>query len=145
LIGAFFPGSLFIRLAVWVIMMKYAYAALTTTAQGALTAPKVTWELINQDVLQVFKQFAVFGIIGFIGSFIFGFSIIAGFLFIIIIVACIPSIIMVLVSSNSIFQAINPSSVYTNNTKNRLAVFADVSVFIFSVRSTCRAILLSSS
>lgn len=108
LLGAFFPGSFFIRLAVWVIMMKYAYAALTTTAQGALTAPKVTWELINQDVLQVFKQFVVFGIIGFVGSFIFGISIIAGVLFAVIIVACIPSIIMVLVSSNSILQAVNP-------------------------------------
>ncbi len=108
LFGAFFPGSLLIRLAVWVIMMKYAYAALTTTAQGALAAPKVTWELINQDVLQVFKQYVVFGIIGFIGSFIFGYSIIAGVLFAVVIVACIPSIIMVLVSTNSVLQAVNP-------------------------------------
>lgn len=108
LLGALFPANIFISVAVWVIMMKYAYAALTDTAQGSLKAPKVSWELVNEDILQVFKQFIVFAILGVSGSFVFGISIIAGIGFLAVIVACIPSIIMVLVSTNSIFQAINP-------------------------------------
>lgn len=107
-LGAFFPGNIFVQLAVWVIMMKYAYAALIFTAQGALKAPDVTWKLLNEDVLQVFKQFAVFFLIGVGASFIFGFSMIAGIIFAFVMIGCLPAIIMVLVSTNSVFQAVNP-------------------------------------
>ncbi len=69
--GALFPTSLLVNLFVWVVMMKYAYAVLIQTGQGSLKAPKVTFELINQDVLQVFKQFLLFAIMAFLAVTIF--------------------------------------------------------------------------
>ncbi|MBE0582725.1 MAG: hypothetical protein IH612_03070 [Desulfofustis sp.] len=108
LLGAVFSGTFLISLLVWIVMTKYAYAALIHTAQGSLRAPAITWSLVNENVLQVFKQYVVFALLGLLGGFIFGWSVIAGFAFAALIIACLPAIIMILVATNSVFQAINP-------------------------------------
>lgn len=108
-LGTIFPESFLVRLFVFVVMMKYAYATLIHTAQGGHKAVPVTWELINSDVLQVFKQYVVFGLIGFFAAMIFGkFGMIAGFGFVILMILAMPAIIMLLVATNSVFQALNP-------------------------------------
>ena len=63
-LGALFPANIFVNLFIWVLMMKYAYATLIETAQGGLRAPKVTWDLINNNVHQVFKQYIIFALVG---------------------------------------------------------------------------------
>jgi hypothetical protein len=108
MLGIVFVGTFLVNLLVWIVMTKYAYAALINTAQGSLRAPAITWSLVNENVLQVFKQYVVFAILGFLGGFIFGWSVIGGFAFTALIVACLPAIIMVLVATDSVFQAINP-------------------------------------
>ncbi len=107
-LGIVFSGSFLVSLAVWIVMMKYAYAALLHTAQGSLRAPALTWSLVNENVFQVFKQYVVFGILGISGGFVFGVSVIGGFAFTALIIACLPAIIMILVATDSVFQAINP-------------------------------------
>lgn len=108
-LGALLPTNIFVNIFIWVVMMKYAYASLLNTAAGSLRAPAVTWDLINQDVFQVFKQFVLFAIIGFFLSQIFQHTgVIAGYVFLIIVVLAFPAIIMLLVSTNSLFHALNP-------------------------------------
>jgi tetratricopeptide (TPR) repeat protein len=109
IIGALFAGWGIVQLLVWIVMVKYAYASLIHTAQGSLRAPPVTWELINQNVLQVFKQFVVFAIIAACVGFVAPFSPIAAVVLIFVVAACLPAIIMILVASNSILQAVNPA------------------------------------
>lgn len=109
LLETLFPENIFVRLLVWVVMMKYAYAVLIATAQGALQAPQLSWKLINENVEQVFKQFVVLAIFAFLGFQITLTSIAAGIAFALVVVACIPAILMILVATNSILQAVNPA------------------------------------
>jgi tetratricopeptide (TPR) repeat protein len=109
ILGALFNTSFLVNLFVWVVMMKYAYATLIATGQGALKAPDVTWELINGDVLQVFKQFILFAIIGFSAGAAFEKAgMLGGFGFLTVIFLAMPAIIMLLVATNSVLHAINP-------------------------------------
>ena len=108
-LGAIFPSSILVSLFVWVVMMKYVYATLIHTAQGGLKAPALTWELINQDVLQVFKQYILFAIIGICTASIFHNTGAIGTIpFLVIITLAMPAIIMLLVATNSVLHALNP-------------------------------------
>ncbi len=109
ILGALMPFSWMVQLLVWVMMMKYAYSVLLTTASGNLTAPKLTLELMNSDVAPVFKQVVVFAILGWASSTIFlKVGPLGGVPFIALSALCIPVIIMLLVASNSIIAALNP-------------------------------------
>ncbi len=107
--GALFPANAFVNLFVWVVMMKYAYATLVETGRGGLRAPPVTWGLINEDVLQVFKQYVIFALVGAGAAYIFQLTGIIGVCFYLtLMVLAIPAIIMLLVATNSILHALNP-------------------------------------
>jgi hypothetical protein len=107
--GALFPDNILVNLFVWVVMMKYAYATLIETGRGGLRAPPVTWDLINNDVLQVFKQYLIFALVGAATACIFQLTgIIGGSVFLILTVLAMPAIIMLLVATNSILHALNP-------------------------------------
>lgn len=109
LLGALVPFSIFVQVFVWVVMMKYAYAVFLATGQGSFKAPTVTWQLINSDIEAVLKQFVIFGLIGFGAKFVFGTAgVFGGFLYLAFIAIFAPAILMVLVASNSVFNAINP-------------------------------------
>ncbi len=109
LLGTLFPSNIFMRAIVWVVALKYAFATLTTTAQGGLKAPAVSWQLINQDVLPVFKQYVVFFIIGVLIGLVFGnMGVVTGYTFMIIMALIMPVIIMLLVATDSILHALNP-------------------------------------
>ena len=109
ILGALMPSSWMVQLLVWVMMMKYAYSVLLATASGNLTAPKLTLGLMNSDVVPVFKQVAVFAILGWASSTIFlKVGPLGGVPFIALSALCMPVIIMLLVASNSIITALNP-------------------------------------
>jgi tetratricopeptide (TPR) repeat protein len=109
ILAAFFGNSFIAQLLFFVISTKYAYAVLNTTAQGSVKPPELSIDLFNQDVLKVFKQYALFAIIAVATSFIFGAAgPVGGFIFLAIILLYAPTMLMVLVASNSIFAALNP-------------------------------------
>ena len=106
---SFFPESTLVRLAFFVIATKYAYAILATTAKGSVKAPDITFQLINQDVEQVFKQYGVFIIIGVMTGFLFRLAgPVGGFIFLLLVSIFAPAILMMLVVTNSVLAAINP-------------------------------------
>lgn len=108
-LGALFPSSTLMSLFVWVVMMKYAYETLIRTGQGGLKAPEVTWELINQDVQLVFKQYIIFAILGFCAIYVFRHTGTIGlYAYGMVVILAIPAMIMLLVSTGSVLQAINP-------------------------------------
>lgn len=108
LLAALFPTSILVSICVWVIMMKYAYAVLIETGRGSLTAPAVNLEMINQDVMQVLKQYLVFALLGGGVGLVAGFSPLAAIGLAVLVIACLPMILMMLVSTNSVLQALNP-------------------------------------
>ena len=108
-LGAVFPHSIMVRIAVWVVMVKYAFAALTTTGQGGLKAPAVTWDLINRDVMPVFKQYVLFAILGFGTIWIFmKIGPVGGLAFFFLVALALPMIIMLQIATDSILHALNP-------------------------------------
>ncbi|WP_419175404.1 hypothetical protein [Desulfosediminicola sp.] len=108
LLAAVFPTNILVSLGVWVIMMKYAYAVLIETGRGSLNAPGVSVELINQDVMQVLKQYLVFALLGGSIGFVASHSVMAAIFLGVLAIACLPMILMLLVSTNSVLQALNP-------------------------------------
>lgn len=108
-LAAFFQDSFLVRLFFFVISTKYAYAVLNSTAQGSLKPPELSVDLFNKDVLQVFKQYGLFVIVGIATGLIFGFTgPVGGYIFLAVIIFYAPTMLMVLVATNSIFAAINP-------------------------------------
>ncbi len=108
-LGALLPTSFLVNLFVWVVMVKYAYETLTRTAQGGLKAPELTWELINQDIQLVFKQYVIFALVVFCALLVFQKTGIIGIsVYGVMIILAVPAIIMLLVSTGSVLRAINP-------------------------------------
>jgi tetratricopeptide (TPR) repeat protein len=105
--GDFISGIL--RGAIWLIVLKYSFESLKATASGNLKPPSVNGKTISEDIQQVFKQFAIYVLI-FIGfSYIsFKVGLVAGFTFAIVVLFFVPSMIILLVTTGSLFHAINP-------------------------------------
>jgi len=109
ILGAVFPSTTLVRLFVWVVMVKYAFAVFINTSQGGLRAPMVSWELINGDVKPVLQQYLLFILVSLATQQIFiGFGMVAGYLFVALVALALPVIIMVQVATNSILHAVNP-------------------------------------
>ncbi len=101
--------GLLLKIVLWGILFKYSFAALKTTAHGDLTPPKITSETISEDFMQVFKQIAIYIIIGFIFAWLIPTAgIVIAFLFLIFALLYVPAIIILLVTTNSLFHALNP-------------------------------------
>lgn len=107
--------SALVMLLIWSVRIKYSFEALKTTARGDLRAPKPTADLLTKDFGPVFKQIVLIALLiaaGF-GSFFlaavlgpFGF-----FLFVVIVLSLVllsPSMLILLITTNSLFGAINP-------------------------------------
>ena len=93
----------------WLIVIKYSFESLKATAGGNLKPPSISVETISEDFLQVFKQFGIYIAI-FIG---FGLisaklGIFMGFAFMIVALFFVPSMIILLVTTGSLFHALNP-------------------------------------
>ena len=98
-----------IQVAVWGVLLKYSFAALKSTAQGVLSPPRITPENISNEFGIVFKQLAIYIVIGFVffkvtqSAGIFVGLVLAG-----LAILSIPAMVIVLVASNSLVHALNP-------------------------------------
>ena len=102
--------SSILRGVMWLMVLKYSFESLKATAGGNLKPPPVNSRTITEDIQQVFKQFAIYLLI-FIG---FGYisvkaGIFMGVVFVIAALFFVPSMIILLVTTGSLFQAINPA------------------------------------
>ena len=112
-VTVFFSGSgifsLLLRGIAWLIVLKYSFESLKTTASGDLKPPKINSETISTDFQQVFKQYGIFILIflffGWIAVTVGPFLGIAFMLFALLFV---PAMIILLVTTNSLFHAVNP-------------------------------------
>jgi hypothetical protein len=106
--GSGFFGAI-ISFLIWGILLKYSFSALTTTANGDLRPPPVNAETISEIFSQVFKQLAIY-LFCFIGFLVITtkFGVFLGMLFLLFALLFIPAMIILLVATNSFFQAINP-------------------------------------
>lgn len=113
ILSVFFTGpGLFnglARFVIWAVMLKYAFAAVRSTARGNLAPPKIDAESISGDFSLVFKQLAMFLIFFFALSFcVMNFGPVAGVLLLLFGMLFLPSMIIILISTESLIHAINP-------------------------------------
>ncbi|MBW2441070.1 MAG: tetratricopeptide repeat protein [Deltaproteobacteria bacterium] len=105
------PGlfSMLMKGTMWLIVVKYSFEALKATASGNLRPPPVNSETISDDFGQVFKQFGIY-----IAIFIaFGWislhtGLFVGIIFLLGALFFVPSMIMLLVTTGSLINALNP-------------------------------------
>lgn len=109
-----FPGKglfgLLMRFAFWAVILKYSYAVLKNTARGQInTPPKINSSTISDEFEIVFKQIILFFILIFAFFWVTRtFGPLIGILFACFLILSLPSIIIVLVTTNSLLHAINP-------------------------------------
>ena len=93
----------------WLVILKYSFESLKTTAGGNLQPPPVNTETISTEFHQVFKQFgiyiAIFLVFGWIAAKL---GLLVGFAFILAALFFVPSMIILLVTTGSLIQALNP-------------------------------------
>lgn len=105
------PGLLngLLKGVMWLIVVKYSFESLKNTASGNLKPPPINSKTISNDFQQVFKQFgiyiALFIVFGWISAKV---GILAGLAFLITALFFVPSMIILLVTSGSLFHALNP-------------------------------------
>ena len=98
-----------IGFAIWGIMVKYSFAALQKTATGALRPPAVSTEVLSSNFEEVFKQLLIFLFIGGVFIFVSGrLGPLFGLIVLLFMLISVPAMIIVLVSSQNFFQAVNP-------------------------------------
>ena len=101
--------SALIRFAIWGAMLKYSFAALKATAEGNLHPPEVNTQTISKNFNQVVKQLGLYLLVGIVFGFITAkFGLLLGFAFLIFGMLSIPAMIILLVTTDSFFNAINP-------------------------------------
>jgi tetratricopeptide (TPR) repeat protein len=105
------PGiiSALLNGAMWLIVIKYSFESLKATAGGNLKPPSISVKTISKDFQQVFKQFgiyiAIFIAFGLINAKL---GIFIGFAFMIVALFFVPAMIILLVTTGSLFHALNP-------------------------------------
>jgi tetratricopeptide (TPR) repeat protein len=105
------PGLLnvLINVALWGVLLKYSHAALKNTAHARYYPPKINSETIVEDFDIVFKQIAIFIIVGIAltkVAQIFGPLIAMGAM--VVAILSIPAMIIVLVATDSLIHAVKP-------------------------------------
>jgi tetratricopeptide (TPR) repeat protein len=115
LITSFFSGAGIInalfRGAIWLMVLKYSFESLKATASGDLRPPKISPRTISQDIGQVLKQYGIYILI-FLA---FGYLLAASgpliaLPFLVFALFFVPSMIMLLVTTESLWHAVNPAA-----------------------------------
>jgi tetratricopeptide (TPR) repeat protein len=102
--------SSILRGAMWLMILKYSFESLKATASGNLKPPPVNVQTISDDIVQVFKQFAIYLLISIGFAYISAKAgLIPGFAFLVTALFFVPSMIILLVTTGSLFKAINPA------------------------------------
>jgi tetratricopeptide (TPR) repeat protein len=105
------PGlfSILMKGTLWLIVIKYSFESLKATAGGNLKPPPVNAQTISNDFGQVFKQFgiyiALFLAFGWISAQV---GLVVGIVFLLGTLFFVPSMIMLLVTTGSLINALNP-------------------------------------
>ena len=105
------PGifSALLKGVMWLIVVKYSFESLKATAGGNLKPPPISGKTISEDFFPVFKQFgiyiAIFLAFGWIGVKV-GFLV--GFVFLMVALFFVPSMVILLVTTGSLIHALNP-------------------------------------
>jgi tetratricopeptide (TPR) repeat protein len=95
--------------AIWGLLLKYSYAVLKNTAQGRLSPPEINMETMFGDFGVVFKQIAIYVIVGVVFLWVAKtFGPIIGLFFLLLAILSLPAMIIVLATTSSLFHAINP-------------------------------------
>ncbi len=112
-LGTLFAGrgvvSGIVGILLWGVTIKYSYAALTATASGDLTPPPLDTKSLSDDFGQVFKQFALFIVIGIglvAAAFVGGRPLALAYYLMAMLL--LPSMIILLATTNSLIGALNP-------------------------------------
>lgn len=99
----------FANIVIYAILIKYAFSILKTTMHGNLNPPKIDTLFDAEDFGPVIKQWIMYAAIGIGGAFVFlklGF--IVGILYVLVVSYSLPSMIMLLVTSENLTHALNP-------------------------------------
>jgi len=105
------PGiiGLLTQVLIWGVTFKYAYAILQYTASGNLTSPALNAESLFENFGPVAKQLGVYIPLGLVAAISFSLlGLAAGWLFVLAATLFLPSMIILLVTTESLVQAINP-------------------------------------
>lgn len=105
------PGivGLLASIAVWGVAFKYAYAILQSTARGDLTTPKLDSRTLSENFGPVVKQVGIYMAIFLAAGFSFAhLGPAGGSLFLILATLFLPAMIILLVTTGSLIQAVNP-------------------------------------
>ncbi|MBC2711930.1 MAG: tetratricopeptide repeat protein [Desulfosarcina sp.] len=105
------PGIIGIlaSITVWGLAFKYAYAILQSTASGDLTTPKLDAKTLSENLGPVVKQIGIYVAIFMAAGFVFAnLGMAGGVLFLILATLFLPAMIILLVTTESLIQAINP-------------------------------------
>jgi tetratricopeptide (TPR) repeat protein len=109
LLVSFFSWIPFINLILSAILIKYAFSILNTTMHGNLNPPKIDTLFTTEDFGPVIKQWIMYVVIGIGGIFAFTkIGVIVGIVYIVIVSYSLPSMIMLLVTSEKLGHALNP-------------------------------------
>lgn len=106
------PGiiGLLALVAVWGVAFKYAYAILQSTASGNLTTPKLDGHTLYENFGPVVKQVGIYVAIIFVAGTMFAkLGMAGGVLFSILATVFLPAMIILLVTTESLVQAVNPA------------------------------------
>lgn len=110
-LGSFLYWFPIVYIVCWALVLNYAYAALKRTAQGNLTPPPLWDEAVLANLAQVFKQLVLYIVLFIAFNFIvMKIGAVVGLLFGLLLLYILPSMIIVLVNTNSLTAALNPSA-----------------------------------
>jgi tetratricopeptide (TPR) repeat protein len=96
------------QLVLYFVMLRYAHEILTTTAKGNLYPPRVSMRILDHDLSPVFKQFLLFFLLGAGAVLVASLGAVLLFVYIPFVLVFIPAQLMVLISTESLFRALNP-------------------------------------
>ncbi|CAB1062049.1 hypothetical protein D1BOALGB6SA_6825 [Olavius sp. associated proteobacterium Delta 1] len=101
--------SAILRGVMWLMILKYSFESLKATASGNLKPPPVNARTISEDFVQVLKQFVIYVLIDIGFAYIsVKAGLILGYVFAGAALFFVPSMIILLVTTGSLFHAINP-------------------------------------
>lgn len=99
----------FVNFILSAVLIKYAFSILNTTMNGNLNPPDIDQLFTTDDFAPVIKQWGMYIFIGGLGYFIFTrLGLISGIIYTIVISYSLPSIIMLLATSERLDHALNP-------------------------------------
>ena len=97
------------QIVVWGVAFKYAYAILQSTAGGDLTTPPLNAKTLFENFGPVVKQVGIYIAVFFAAGVVFAqLGMVAGWIFVVSGTLFLPAMIILLVTTESLIQAINP-------------------------------------